>query len=166
MIPDHVITHHLMALAKAKEPFATSWMVEVKSEWEKHAVSWTKELWSCRVCFDRFLDVDEHKRKHMPDVERMLREDLVPFTGAMNYTLQQAHLGDGDEVVHISSVPCISRKFAALIDSPISSKHLRWAFNRLWHDDDGFGDAVLAARRIPGGVVKFIEQQYRSDDDA
>jgi hypothetical protein len=137
------------------------WFVEVRSEWIGQSFG-NGTTFRCLVCDQVFADSRQHRESHRADAERIRDEDLVPLNYSMRSELQSADLGF-DDTVTIGDVRCIPRAFAELLCAGLRHKHLRWAFNRLWHDDDGFGDAVKAAGMIPFGVRPFIEQQYRED---
>lgn len=123
-----------------------------------------RPAYRCLICRELFAHERRHREQHLSQAQRLRDEDLVPITLSMRSIMREADLGYGD-IVKVDGIWCIPRPFALAIVGALSYKHLRWTFNRLWHDDDGFGDAVIAAHATgPGGVAVFIEQQYRSED--
>jgi hypothetical protein len=153
------IGEYLLFLARADDPNLSQWAIKLRPDWYTGAGD---DPYRCVVCEAIFESVAEHCEVHREDAERVRDLDLVPLSFLMRDLLRNADLGDEDTVV-VAGVRCIPRPFAIVLTASLSFQHLRWAFNRLWHDDDGFGDALCAAAQLRGGAAVFIEQQYRSD---
>jgi hypothetical protein len=154
------IGEYLLMLASVRMPGTERWYTQCA---RFRPVARSAPAYHCFVCHQLFDDVQAHCEVHRAHAEVIRDDDLVPLTPSMQQLLRDADLGNDDTVV-VGDMRCIPRPFALVLTGALSFQHLRWAFNRLWHDDDGFGDAVCAAAVLRGGVAVFIEQQYRSDE--
>jgi hypothetical protein len=158
------INGYLVMLAQAKDALLDKWAIEVRSDWVNGAMTAGHgHAYRCLICDAMITDLRSHGLSHRDYAEKLRDEDLVPLTVSMCSVLRVAQLGFED-TVKVGNARCIPRAFAIVIALPLRHHEMRWAFNRIWHDDDGFSDAIKAAAEVPRGAVKFIQQQYHDDD--